>query len=91
MVMFTPTGCVMFEVAALYPLFPGANEVRRGSRRLCRDDDHVDIECVLQSAYSSTISILSFTFLVSMQQNDQIDRIHKVMGTPSREVTWCCV
>lgn len=37
-------GCVMFEVAALYPLFPGANE------------------------------------------NDQIDRIHKVMGTPSREL-----
>jgi len=37
-------GCVMFEVAALFPLFPGSNE------------------------------------------NDQIDRIHKIMGTPSTEL-----
>ena len=37
-------GCVMFEITALYPLFPGTNEV------------------------------------------DQINRIHKLLGTPSAEV-----
>merc|ERR1711907_925152 len=37
-------GCEMFEVAALFPLFPGANEV------------------------------------------DQIQKMHKIMGTPSKEL-----
>ena len=63
MVMFTPIGCVMFEVAALYPLFPGANEVRKGSRRLCRSDDHVDVQCVFQRTFRPPISILLFNFL----------------------------
>lgn len=38
------TGCVMFEITSLYPLFPGSNEL------------------------------------------DQINRIHKVLGTPSDEI-----
>ena len=75
----------MFEVAALFPLFPGSNEVS-GNRMmllLCCCPWWPGTVRRRSSPGTCLIQLLGCCW-----QNDQIDRIHKIMGTPSTEVCW---